>query len=51
MKPKYMSLDETIKEDIWLKSLMVDLGFYYEKIVIFCNSLSVIFGQRSCVTW
>jgi len=39
---EYMALAEAMKEEIWLKGLISDLGFSQDKVIIFCDSLSAI---------
>ncbi|KAH9793297.1 hypothetical protein KPL71_004477 [Citrus sinensis] len=40
---EYMAATEAVKEVIWLKGLLGDLGVIQEKIAVFCDNQSVIF--------
>ncbi|KAH9782721.1 Integrase catalytic domain-containing protein [Citrus sinensis] len=40
---EYMAATKAVKEDIWLKGLLGDLGVIQENIVVFCDNQSVIF--------
>lgn len=42
IEAEYMALAEAAKEGIWLKGLVIDLGFPQDKAVIFCDSLSFV---------
>jgi len=39
---EYMALTKAIKEGIWLKGLISNLGFPQQKTIIFCDNLSAI---------
>ena len=41
-KVEYMVATKALKEAIWLKGLVGDLGLQQELIVVYCNSQSAI---------
>ncbi|KAH9667138.1 Receptor-like protein 14 [Citrus sinensis] len=45
--PEYMATTEVVKEAIWLKGLLGDLGVIQENITVFCNNQSVIFLAKN----
>ena len=44
---EYMAVTETVKEVIWLKGLLSDLGVIQEKNKVFCDNQSVIFLAKN----
>ncbi|KAH9794569.1 Integrase catalytic domain-containing protein [Citrus sinensis] len=43
MEAEYMAATEAVKEAIWLKGLLGDLGVIQENIAVFCDNQSAIF--------
>ncbi|XP_056860022.1 uncharacterized protein LOC130508500 [Raphanus sativus] len=39
---EYMALTEAVKEAIWLRGLVSDLGLHHDQAIVFCDSLSAI---------
>ncbi|KAH9650169.1 hypothetical protein KPL70_026264 [Citrus sinensis] len=44
---EYMAATEAVKEDIWLKGLLGDLGVIQENIAVFCDNQSAIFLAKN----
>ncbi|KAH9793742.1 Integrase catalytic domain-containing protein [Citrus sinensis] len=44
---EYMAATEAVKEAIWLKSLLSDLGVIQENIAVFCDNQSAIFLAKN----
>ncbi|KAH9782717.1 Integrase catalytic domain-containing protein [Citrus sinensis] len=44
---EYMAATEAVKETIWLKGLLGDLGVIQENIAVFCDNQSVIFLAKN----
>ncbi|KAH9699706.1 hypothetical protein KPL71_024470 [Citrus sinensis] len=44
---KYMATTKAVKEAIWLKDLLGDLGVIQENIVVFCDNQSAIFLAKN----
>lgn len=41
-KAEYMAVAEAVKEAIWLRDLVIDLGLEQKNLVVFCDSQSAI---------
>ncbi|KAH9752632.1 hypothetical protein KPL71_014771 [Citrus sinensis] len=47
MEAEYMAVTEAVKEALWLKGLLGDLGVIQENIAVFCDNQSAIFLAKN----